>query len=157
MHTCVIFVFAVDIRIKEGMYGVDPKDVTSHTERKLLRPMVAFLLFLGLESWMWYLFSPVDAPLEPPIFTSIFKPLVFFYFSAKARDSLEALLRISRIVMRVLLVEFGLILTFAAVACRMFGNHDSFHTLARSWVRQHVSLKCICISCITVLILAVIL
>ncbi|KAG7368064.1 ion transport protein [Nitzschia inconspicua] len=134
LHTCVILVFAVDIRIKEGMYGMDPKSDISHTERKLARPMVAFLLFLGLESWMWYLLSDNNPHITPPIFSSVCKPLVFFYFSAKARDSLEALLRISRIVMRVLLVEFGLILTFASVACRMFGDFESFHNLSRSWL-----------------------
>jgi hypothetical protein len=135
MHSCVILVFAIDIAIKERMYGLDVQADTRHSERKLLRPMVAFLLFLGLESWLWCLFSLVAVIKRHLIFTSIFKPLVFFYVSAKARNSLEALLRISQIVMRVLLVEFGLILTFASVACRMFGAHDSFRTLSISWVR----------------------
>jgi hypothetical protein len=140
MHSCVIVVFAIDMSIKEWMYGLDIKSDIRHAERKLVRPMVAFLLFLGLESWVWYLFSPVDLKVRHPIFTSIFKPLVFFYVSTKARNSLEALLRISQIVMRVLLVEFGLILTFASVACRLFGEHDSFSTLSISWVRMFTSM-----------------
>lgn len=86
---------------------------------------------------MWYIFSVDMEPnrASPPLISSIFKPLVFFYVSAKARDSLEALWRISRIVARVLIIEFGLILTFSAVACRLFGSkHDSFYNLSTSWV-----------------------
>jgi hypothetical protein len=135
MHSCMIVVFAVEVRINELMYGTDVTSDTRHGERKLVRPMIAFLLFLGLESWMRYFISPIGASKNVPVFTSIFKPLVFFYVSAKARNSLEALLTIGQIVVRVFLVEFGLILTFASVACRMFGAHDSFQTLSISWVR----------------------
>jgi hypothetical protein len=137
MHTCVIVVFAVEIQMREAMYGTDRGEDTRHADRKLVRPMTAFLFFLGLESWIWYFVSD-DMPLDRaslPLYSSIFKPLVFFYVSAKARDSVEALWRISRIVMRVLGLEFGLILSFAAVGCRMFGsNHESFHNLSTSWL-----------------------
>lgn len=134
MHSSVIVVFAIEIRMREHIYGTDPKPDTRHADRKLVRPMIAFLFFLGLESWMWYFFSPQDT--RHPIFSSLYKPLVFFFVSAKARDSLEALWRISLIVMRVLIVEFGLILAFASVACKMYGgHHESFHNLSTSWVR----------------------
>jgi hypothetical protein len=136
-HSIFIVIFAIEIYITEKMYGIDPKEDTRHGDRKLVRPMIAFLFFLGLESWMWYFFSSeVRQNGEAfTIFCSIFKPLVFFYASAKARDSLEALWRISRIVVRVLVIEFFLILTFAAVGCRMFGkNHESFHSLTTSWL-----------------------
>ncbi len=137
MHSCVIAVFVVEIQMTEMMYGTDPRQDTRHPERALVRPMAAFLFLLGLESWMWYIFSVDMVPnrASPPIISAIFKPLVFFYVSTKARDSLEALWRISRIVARVLIVEFGLILTFAAVGCRLFAaEHDSFHNLSTSWL-----------------------
>jgi hypothetical protein len=137
LHSCVIAVFVIEIQMKESMYGTAPREDARHTERRLVRPMAAFLFLLGLESWMWYLFTVDEEQTKssPPLISSIFKPLVFFYVSAKARDSLEALWRISRIVSRVLIIEFGLILTFAAVGCRLFGaKHETFHNLSASWL-----------------------
>lgn len=137
MHSFVIVVLAIEIYIREGMYGVDPRMDAIHPERKLVRPMVAFLFLLGLETWMWYYFSPKVGSYEknPPIFSSFLKPLVLFYVSAKARDSLEAIWRISQIVIRVLIIEFFLILTFAAFAHGMFGNKfDDFLDLQTSWL-----------------------
>lgn len=137
MHSCVIAIFAIEMQMTEMMYGIDPSEDRRHPERNLVRPMTAFLFLLGLESWMWYLLTDDMEPnrSSPPLISSIFKPLVFFYVSAKARDSLEALWRISRIVSRVLIIEFGLILTFAAVGCRLFGaKHESFRNLSTSWL-----------------------
>lgn len=137
MHSCVIVVFAAEVQMTEMMYGTNAKHDRRHGDRRLVRPMVVFLFLLGLESWAWYLVATDVEPNKssPPLFSSILKPLVFFYVSAKARDSLEALVRISSIVLRVLVIEFGLILTFAAVGCRMFGSkHDSFHNLLTSWL-----------------------
>jgi len=137
MHTCVIVVFAVEIHIRENMYGINPREDTTHTDRKLVRPMVAFLVLLGLETWTWWKFSTnlSSNGSTYPLYTSFLKPLVFFYVSSRARESLEAIWRISQIVVRVLVIECLLILTFAAVACRMFGHqHDSFQNLRDSWI-----------------------
>jgi len=136
MHSFVIIILAIEINIREGIYGIDPRMDAKHPERKLVRPMVAFLLLLGLETWMWYCFSPKVGSYEknPPIFSSFLKPLVLFYVSAKARDSLEAIWRISQVVIRVLIIEFFLILTFAAFAREMFGNKfEDFLDLQTSW------------------------
>jgi len=137
LNTCFIAVFAAEIHIRESMYGLDPREDTKHTDRKLVRPMQAFLFLLGLESWMWWGFvTDLDTSgSSHPLFTSFLKPLVFFYVSSKARETLEAILRISQIVARVLMIECLLILAFAAVACRMFGEQfDSFDTLQNSWL-----------------------
>eukprot|EP00536_Pseudo-nitzschia_multiseries_P010321 jgi/Psemu1/202884/e_gw1.309.2.1 len=86
---------------------------------------------------MWYIVSPdlVGYESNPPLFSSVLKPLALFYVSAKARESLEAILRISQIVIRVLLIEFFMILIFASVAYRMFGNDfDDFADLQTSWL-----------------------
>jgi hypothetical protein len=47
---------------------------------------------------------------------------------------LEALLRIVKILVRVVIIEMFLILTFAAVACPIFDNDDNFHNLSTSWL-----------------------
>ena len=137
MHSCVIVVLAIEIHIREGMYGVDLRKDTKHPDRKLVRPMVAFLFLLGLETWMWYCFSPTVGSYaqNPPIYSSFLKPIVLFYVSAKARDSLEAIWRISKTVIRVLLIESVLILIFAAFAQGLFGhNFDEFMNLQTSWL-----------------------
>ena len=135
-HSCVIVVFAVEILTRENMYGIDPREDTTHTERNLVRPMVALLVLLCLETWMWWGFA-TDLGYNgstSPLFCSFFKPLVFFYVSSRARESLEAIWRISQIMIRVLIIEFVLILAFAAVACRMFGNeYESFQNITSSW------------------------
>jgi len=137
MHTCVIIVLAIEIYIREGIYGLDPRMDTKHPDRKLVRPMVGFLFLLGLETWMWYCFSSKVGAYEdtPPLFSSFLKPVVLFYVSAKARDSLEAIWRIGRIVVKVLVIEFFLIFIFAAFANGMFGrNFDAFTDLKTSWL-----------------------
>ena len=68
------------------------------------------------------------------LMSSLFKPLVLFYVSQRARDALQALARIFRIVVRVIVMELLLILMFAAVACRLFGHDPSFENLSSSWL-----------------------
>ena len=72
---------------------------------------------LGLENCLRLLFTP---DIELILLSTIFKPLILYYVSSQARDTLEALRRIMRIVIRVLLMELLLILMFAAIVCRLF-------------------------------------
>ena len=68
------------------------------------------------------------------IISSIAKPIVLFHCSDKARHALEAVGTILPVVSRVLALELLLILSFAAVACRLFAKFESFRDLATAWV-----------------------
>jgi hypothetical protein len=132
MHTYSITILFLDIWMKEELYG--PEGPAGHFDRYLVRPLMLFLVVLGLESWIWYMFTNDPTSEAPTMASAVFKPFVFFYVSQKARDALEALLRIGRIVTRVIIIEMFLILTFAAVACRMFHDFDAFRDLSTSWL-----------------------
>jgi hypothetical protein len=134
MHTYAILLFFVEIWMREELHGPDHSQDQSHTERYLVCPLLLFLFFLGLESWVWYIFIPVPNVEIPILASAVFKPVVFFYVSLKARHALESLIRIGRIVTRVLIIEMFLILTFAAVACQLFQGYDSFANLSTSWL-----------------------
>ena len=67
--------------------------------------------------------------------TSAGKPVALFYISEKARQAYLSIARIAPIVSRVLALELLLILSFAAVACRLYGaQFESFATLSQSWL-----------------------
>jgi hypothetical protein len=66
--------------------------------------------------------------------SSIAKPITLFYCSGKARNALEAVGRITPIVLRVVAMELLLILSFAAVACRLYSNFESFRDLSTAWL-----------------------
>jgi hypothetical protein len=139
MHTYAVLVLLAEIRMKEVVYGQDRSRDFDHPDRVLVRPMIIFLFALGIESWTRLIVQPDygrDEPNPRPFIlaTAFFKPLVLFYISGKARSALEALQRISRIVTQVLVVEGFLILSFAAVACRMYKAYDSFENLSVSWL-----------------------
>lgn len=68
------------------------------------------------------------------LLSSIPTPLALFYWSEKARNAFEALRRIAPIVGRVLALELLLILSFAAVACRLYSRFESFATLSTAWL-----------------------
>ena len=106
--------------------------VTTRTTRsaKLALPLILFCLVLVLENVSRYFVTDDSIVL----FASIFKPLALFYVSSQARDALEALRRIIRIVTRVLIMEMLLILMFAAIGCRLFPSHESFQDLSTSWL-----------------------
>ena len=134
LHTYAIIVFFMEIIMREHLYESDQDIGCDHSDSLMVRPLAAFLLILGLESWMWFFLRPDPDVVYPMLISSIFKPLVLFYASSKARDAFEALYRIARIVTRVLIIEIFLILSFAAVACRMFHGYDSFRSLSESWL-----------------------
>lgn len=134
MHTYAITFFFIEVWMREQLYASDPSKDDYHTERQLNRPLVLFLLVLGLESWVWFIFPPDPQAKVPALVSSVFKPVVFFYVSLKARHALEGLYRITRIVTRVIVIEMLLILAFASVACQLFHNYDSFKNLSSSWL-----------------------
>jgi hypothetical protein len=68
------------------------------------------------------------------VWMSIFKPIVFFYVSTKARDALLALYHVSKIVSKVILIEIFLLLTFAAMACHLYFDFDAFRDLPTSFL-----------------------
>lgn len=140
MHTYAIFIFLIEIWMKETLLGPDHSRDFEHPDRALVSPLLLFLFALGVESWT-RLFLQTDVIHDEDAFsqpfmltTSIFKPIVLFYISHKARHALEALSRIGRIVSRVIWIELFLILSFAAVACRLYRDHETFQSLAVSWL-----------------------
>lgn len=97
---------------------------------KLIQPLILFCVLLGFENVARLFLVSGDIVL----FSSIFKPLVLFYVSSQARDALAAVRSILKIVLRVLVMELLLILMFAAVACRLFQEYDSFRNLGVAWL-----------------------
>ena len=74
---------------------------------------------------------------------SVLKPIALFYVSAKARQALEALFLVFPIVIRVIILELLLILSFSAVAHQLFSEFVPFHNLAWSWVNLFECKWCI--------------
>eukprot|EP00934_Nitzschia_sp_Nitz4_P007132 Nitzschia sp. Nitz4//scaffold69_size99277//19473//23043//NITZ4_004622-RA/size99277-augustus-gene-0.1-mRNA-1//1//CDS//3329556682//7122//frame0 len=134
LHTYVIIIFFIEMWMKEQLYSEPVAEDQYHLERRLNRPLALFLLILGLESWVWFIFPPNPNAKAPFLVSSLFKPLMFFYVSIKARHAVEGLLRITKILARVLMIEMFLIMVFAGVACTLFHDYDNFRTLSRSWL-----------------------
>ena len=107
----------------------------SHTRdsrsEKLVKPMILFSVILAVENIARVTVTPDQSIV---LFSSLFKPLVFFYMSSKARDALEALRMILRIVLRVIVMELLLILMFAAVASHIFRDYATFENLSVAWM-----------------------
>ena len=106
-------------------------DVRLSRSRRLIMPLVVFFVIFGLENTLRLVFSGND---HAVFVSSIFKPLVLFYISSRARDALEAVGWILKIVTRVIFVELFLILMFAAVACRLFHEFENFRDLYKAWI-----------------------
>jgi hypothetical protein len=116
------------------MMGLPPVVIRARTSEAnlLMRPLCLFGLFLALENVGWLLARPERTFVV--LYSSIWKPIVLYYISAQARHAMEALLRIARTVTRVLIIEMVLILSFAAVACRLFTDFESFDHLSVAWL-----------------------
>eukprot|EP00934_Nitzschia_sp_Nitz4_P006559 Nitzschia sp. Nitz4//scaffold69_size99277//14106//17060//NITZ4_004620-RA/size99277-augustus-gene-0.9-mRNA-1//-1//CDS//3329556676//6549//frame0 len=134
LHSYAILIFLVDISMRDFLFSRDwfvKND--REMEFRIQQAFQLFLLIFGLQGFVWFLFA------DPPshfttLIISFFKPIVFFYLSTKARDTLEALLRVARILTLVVAMELFLILAFAAVACRLYYNNDHFKNLSTSWL-----------------------
>jgi len=98
----------------------------------LTRPLFLFGIFLAIETVAWLLAAPDRTFVV--LYSSIAKPIVLYYVSRQARHAMEALVRITRTVIRVLVIELVLILVFAAVACQFFNDFASFEYLAVAWL-----------------------
>ena len=98
----------------------------------LTRPLFLFGLFLIFENLGWLWAKPNRDFVV--LYSSIAKPIVLYYISRQARHAMEALVRIARTVIRVLVIELVLILSFAAVACRLFNDFESFDHLSVAWL-----------------------
>jgi hypothetical protein len=134
MHSYAILFFLIEVWMREQLYAQEPSSDEYHSERRLNRPLLLFFILLGLESWIWYIFPPDPEAKVPALVSSIFKPVVFFYISLKARHALEGLSMITQIVARVIMIEMMLILAFAAVGCQLFREYESFKDLSASWL-----------------------
>ena len=130
LHTYSILVFAIDMYMKEQFFEGN----TSRPRRLLFDCTRGFLFMMSLQTITNFLF-PQDSVVHAfTLAVSVFKPIVFFYRSRRARDALEAIIRISKKLLRVILIEMFLILIFAAVACRLYYNHESFQSLPQAWL-----------------------
>jgi hypothetical protein len=122
LNTLAVLVFAADIalqrllNIPDGLWTV-PMIV-------MMSAVCAEMVFITVLPGVRYRF----------LLTSIPKPIALFYCSGKARSALEALGRIAPIVTRVLALELLLILSFAAIACRLYSDFESFHDLSTAWI-----------------------
>ena len=137
LHTYSILVFATDLYMKDQLFDEkhEAGEVgTNRTGRHLFHSMKIFLFLLSLQTILELFFPNNSMANYFTLAVSVFKPIVFFYESRRARDALEALIRISRKLLRVILIEMFLILVFATVACRLYYNHESFQTLPQAWL-----------------------
>jgi hypothetical protein len=134
LHTCSILVFATDLYMKDQFFDDKYRIETNRTGRLLFHAMKIFLYLMSLQTIL-ELFSSDNSVVHAfTLAVSVFKPIVFFYQSKRARDALEALIRISKKLLRVILIEMFLILVFATVACRLYYEHESFRSLPQSWL-----------------------
>jgi hypothetical protein len=137
LHTYSILVFAMDLYMKDQFFD-DKHEMgeveMSRSRRLLFHSMKSFLFLMSLQTILEFFFSNNSVVHAFTLAISVFKPIVFFYESRRARDALEALIRISKKLLRVILIEMFLILVFATVACRLYYKHESFQSLPKSWL-----------------------
>ena len=95
-------------------------------------PVVLFLAVLSFETLVVILSGAV---MRRRIWSSLAKPIVLFYVSSRTRNALDALNRVIRVVLRVILIELFLIFTFGSVAVQLFGDEfASFEGLPISFL-----------------------
>ena len=142
LHAYAILAFAADLYMVDQFRCEDteresnrwPLGAADRPGRLLFCCMEGFLFLMGLQTIANAIVPNNTVVHAFTLAVSVLKPLVFFYQSRRARDALEALIRISKKLLRVILIEMFLILTFAAVACRLYYNYDSFQTLPQAWL-----------------------
>ena len=134
LHVEAVLIFLVDMNIRRHfctkewcLHDDSQKELHFH------KAALVFLVVHGIQSCLWFFWYHAEESFATLV-VSLFKPLLFFYISPRARAALEALIRIGRTLARVVAIELFLILTFAAVACRLYYNEDGFQSLAMSWL-----------------------
>lgn len=127
-----ITVIVIDLWFRREMRG-NPA-LMEHTRlsrsHMLVKPVILLCIVVAVENLARVMLTEDSIVM----FSSLFKPLFLFYVSTRARDALEALRRVIRLVARVIVMELLLILIFAAVATRLFRTYDSFDDLSTAWL-----------------------
>ena len=135
LHAYAILIFSIDLYIKDQFFDDQEYNVIEGKRSRVLFHAMKFLLILlSLQACLQYLFMNSPTVHAFTLAVSVFKPIIFFYESRRARDALEALIRISKKLLHVILIEFFLILIFAAIACRLYYDYESFQSLPQAWV-----------------------
>jgi hypothetical protein len=135
LHAYSILMFSIDLYIKDQFFDDQKYHVIEgKRSRVLFHAMKLLLILLSLQACLQYLFTNSPTVHAFTLAVSVFKPIIFFYESRRARDALEALIRISKKLLHVILIEFFLILIFAAIACRLYYDNESFQSLPQAWV-----------------------
>ena len=137
-HLYAVAIFGLDLYMTQELFDAAWYEASSErrTQHHIQRGLVLFLVVFGLQNCCWFWWDHPEDHVSI-LCVSLFKPLVFFYISRRARDALEALITIAKVLARVVVIELFLILAFAAVACHLYYDDDddsSFHNLASSWL-----------------------
>jgi hypothetical protein len=132
-----IIIYVIDMAMgselrKHQYYSSDDPVLTLRHSRmeKWTVPMMGMLLLLAMEMVL----TVGNDNSNSPLWSAALKPIAIFYISTPAKNALEALNRIARIVARVLVVELFLILSFAAVACQIYSSYESFQDLSTAFL-----------------------
>ena len=135
LHTYSTAIFATDMYMKDQLLKMHVGKIKKiQTDRIWFDLMKCFLFIMSTHTLLELFFLNNHMIHDISRAVSVFKPVVFFYQSRRARDALEAISRISKKVLKVIVIEMVLILVFATVACRLYYKHESFESLSRSWL-----------------------
>lgn len=132
-HILAIAIFVVDIHLRYQISSSSSNYSSNRIEHGIQRSFLVFLTLMAIQTSFWPFVNNPETHFST-LMISVFKPLVFFYLSRRARDALEALTKIGSILLRVIVIEMFLILTFAGVACRLYYDDENFQNLAVSWL-----------------------
>lgn len=150
LNVFAIVVFVMDIcmgsEIRKFQYHAsdDPVLVLRDSRMEVWTLPMIVLLFSLLVEMVCY--TGVE---NSVLWSGSLKPIALFYLSNKAKNALEAVNRIFRIVLRVLVMELFLILCFATVACQLYVTYDSFHDLSTSWLSLFQCESCVFGYCVS--------
>lgn len=143
LNMCAIVIFGIDIILLQELVKPTLKDddPSRYSRAYKWTLPLSILLFLLSCEMSYILLLRQSSPRF--LWSSVFKPICFFYVSDKSRQALEALRRIAPIVLNVLGIELLLILSFAAVAAHLYKQFDSFCNLSTAWLSLF-QCKCSC-------------
>ena len=115
---------------KKLVNGLDHVVRRSRSEN-FVQPLILFGIVLVIENAARLIVNPGE---NLVLFSSLFKPLMLYYVSSRARDAMDVLGRVARGVSRALLMQMFLILMFAAVSVNLFSDFEEFRQLGTAWL-----------------------